>query len=468
MCIRDSTATIFEAILNRTPVPPVRLNPNLSAEFERIISKALEKDRELRYQNAADLRSDLKRLRRDFDSTRSTAGRAAEQAAEPQWDKGSDSQVVAGVLQRHRREVLAAVALLLVLLAAAGYGVYHLLHRPASPGTAGAPHENMQITRLTTRGNVRRAVISPDGKYVAYEADHGGEQSLWLRQVATDSNVQIVPPSRESFRGVAFSPDGTYVYFSRSAKNRPWVLYRVPALGGNAQEVIEDVDSPVTFSPDGSQFAFVRLSPAGDYLMVAKLDGSGARTLATFNKARGLWQGAPGWSPDGKAIVVSTRTINEMMQSELIAVSAEGGAEQRIPTPNWYDISQFAWLPGNDALVVVASQAPGPNASRQIWRLSYPAGVVSRVTNDLSDYSGVSLSRDGSSLVTVQSRCPPASGSPQEVMPPRRDGSAVQRETSTDLGAWIGCWTAELFMRRAPADRARSGSWTLTARIHGN
>jgi eukaryotic-like serine/threonine-protein kinase len=306
----QTSGAVFDAILHDTAVAPARLNPALPVELERIINKALEKDCELRYQNAADLRSDLKRLRRDFDSTRSTAGRAAEQAAEPQRDKGSDSQVVAGVLQRHRREVSAAVALLLVLLAAAGYGVYQLLHRPASPGTAGAPHENMQITRLTTRGNVRRAVISPDGKYVAYEADHGGEQSLWLRQVATDSNVQIVPPSRESFRGVAFSPDGTYVYFSQSAKNRPWVLFRVPALGGNAQEVIEDVDSSVTFSPGGSQFAFVRLSPVEDYLMVCKLDGSGARTLATFKRARGLWQGAPAWSPDGKAIVVSTRTTS--------------------------------------------------------------------------------------------------------------------------------------------------------------
>jgi eukaryotic-like serine/threonine-protein kinase len=399
-----STAAIFDGILNRAPVAAVRLNPESPAELERIITKSLEKDRDLRYQHAADLRSDLKRLRRDLDASRSAASRAPAQAAEPPRDRSSDSQVVAGVLQRHRRGVSAAAALFVVLLAAAGYGVYQLLHRPVPAAKISEPHENMQITRLTTSGIVRRAVISPDGKYVAYEADYGGEQSLWLRQAATNSNVQIVPPSGQSFRGVTFSPDGTFVYFSQSAKNRlPWVLYRVPALGGNPQEVIEDVDTPVTFSPDGSQFAFVRFSPAEDYLMAAKLDGSGARPLVTFKRPRHGTIGGPAWSPDGKVIVVSAYSDRRNQDPELIAVPAEGGTEQRIPTPANFDaISQVAWLPGNDALVLAATQ--GLTAPWQIWRLSYPTGVASRVTNDLSNYFGVSLSRDASSLVTVQTQ----------------------------------------------------------------
>jgi eukaryotic-like serine/threonine-protein kinase len=395
----DTSAALFDAILHEAPTAPVQLNPETPAALENIINKCMEKDRELRYRHASDIRSDLKRLRRDFDSTLPVASRAPEQASRPLPQQGSDSQMIAGVLQRHRKKALAVAAFLVAVFVGAGYGVYHLLRQPM-PVTVSAPQENMQITRLTTSGNVRRAVISPDGKYVAYEADYGGEQSLWLRQVATDSNVQIVPPAQESFRGVAFSPDGTFVYFSRVAKNRPWVLYRVPALGGNAQEVIEDVDSPVTFSPDGSQLAFVRFSPAEDFLMVTKVDGSGARPLATF-KWPHVAEGGPAWSPDGKVIVVSSQVMAGIWHAELIAVPADGGAELRIPSPsNWYDVSQVAWLPGNDDLVVTAAQ--GPTASHQIWRLSYPGGVATRVTNDLSDYSGVSLSRDASNLVTVQ------------------------------------------------------------------
>ena len=395
----ESAAEIHDAILNRAPVAAVRLNPKIPPELEGIIAKALEKDRDLRYSHAGDMRSDLKRLRRDFDSARPAANRAPEQASKPLPEQGSDSQVLADVLQRHRKKASAVAALLVAVFGGAGYGVYQLLRRPVPPVIVSAPRENMQITRLTTSGNVRRAVISPDGKYVAYEADYGGEQSLWLRQVATDSNVQIVPPAQESFRGVTFSPDGTFVYFSRVAKNRPWVLYRVPALGGNAQEVIEDVDSPVTFSPDGSQLAFVRFSPAEDFLMVAKVDGSGARPLATFKRPRTA-DGGPAWSPDGKVVVVSSHVMAGIWHAELIAVPAEGGAELRIPSPsNWFGVSQVAWLPGNDTLVVAAA---GPTADQQIWQLSYPTGVARRVTNDLSDYSGVSLSRDASNLVTVQ------------------------------------------------------------------
>jgi eukaryotic-like serine/threonine-protein kinase len=394
----DTSAALFDAILHEAPTAPVRLNPETPAALEHIINKCLEKDRELRYQHAVDIRTDLKRLRRDFDSTLPIARRPPEQA-KPLPEQGSDSHMIAGVLQRHREKTLAVAVFLAAVFAGAGYGVYQLLHKP-TPGTVSAPQENMQITRLTTSGNVRRAVISPDGKYVAYEADLGGEQSLWLRQVATDSNIQIVPPTQESFRGLAFSPDATFVYFSRVAKNRPWVLYRVPALGGDAKEVIENVDSPVTFSPDGSELAFVRFSPAEDFLMVTKVDGSGARPLATFKKPDDA-EGGPAWSPDGKVIVVSSKVMAGMWHAELIAVPAEGGAELRIPSPsNWYDVSQVAWLPDNDALVVTAAQ--GPTADHQIWRLSYPGGVASRVTNDLSDYSGVSLSRDASDLVTVQ------------------------------------------------------------------
>jgi DNA-binding winged helix-turn-helix (wHTH) protein len=117
----------------------------------------------------------------------------------------------------------------------------------------------VQITKLTDSGNAHEVAISPDGRYVIYSLSSGEKESLRLRQVATRSDVEILPPG-PGFHGLTFSPDGNYVYFVRSDANEPYFkyLYSVPLLGGPVRRMIADVDSPVTFSANGEQFAFER------------------------------------------------------------------------------------------------------------------------------------------------------------------------------------------------------------------
>jgi Tol biopolymer transport system component len=221
-----------------------------------------------------------------------------------------------------------------------------------------------------------------------------------VRQTATASNVQIMSPAEGNYYGTTFSRDGNYVYFTRGEKGASIAsLYQVPVLGGTAKKLIEDVDSAITFSPDGKRFVFVRHSQADSSLIVVNADGSGEQKLITSPQPDIFTQ--PAWSPDGKTIGAIMRKVTGGYRFELVAVQAADGSVTTVGVQRWISISGVAWLPDSSALILSArDQTPGANT--QIWELSYPQGKTRKITNDLNDYLGVSLSADGSSLVTVQ------------------------------------------------------------------
>jgi serine/threonine protein kinase len=273
----STSAEIFDGLLNRAPVPPLRLNPDIPAELERIINKSLEKEPGLRYQHAADLRSDLQRLRRDTESSRraspsaeiapvssgttpavlnaaQASGATAVSGSGPTQPARSSSSAVA-VAKQHKWGTGAIAITVVVVLAAAGYGVYSMLHRPGA-----APFQNFTVTQVTNSGKAALAAISPDGKYILSVLDDNGQQSLWLRNVPTASDTQIISPSPSTYRSLTFSPDGNYIYFrkAQNATNSDYNLYRSPVLGGTPQTVVHDIDSDVAFSPDGKRMAYAR------------------------------------------------------------------------------------------------------------------------------------------------------------------------------------------------------------------
>jgi eukaryotic-like serine/threonine-protein kinase len=278
----DTSAAIFNAILNKQPVAPVRLNPQLPQQLELIITKALEKDRNLRYQVASEMRTDLQRLKRDTDSTRRLPVPSAEPTntpADAQPLHTMSSSTAIAVAKRHKWGVLAGTIVALVLLGAAGLGVYSLLHRIAP-----MPFQNFTVTQITNSGKAALAAISPDGRYVVSVMQDGGLESQWLRNVPTGSDTQILSPSASHYESLTFSPDGNYVYF-RKARNLVQTyfdLYRAPVLGGTPQKIVSDVDSNTTFSPDAQRMAYARGNDPeiGKYrLLTAGLDGSNERIL---------------------------------------------------------------------------------------------------------------------------------------------------------------------------------------------
>jgi len=397
----ESSAMICEAIVNRAPVPVVRLNPDVPAKLEEIINKALEKDRDLRYQSAAEMRADLKRVRRDTSSERMQveAGSGTVAAAADSGKLSSSRLAAAPVQSPPARKglgkiVIAAIALIVLLGAFIGY---KLLSRPRALNL-----ENMQITKLTDSGKAALVAISPDGRYVVYVLREGEQQSLWMRHVATKSDVQVLAPDIVDFKGVTFSPDGNFIYYVRSDKTTEnySYLYQMPVLGGNARQLIKDIDSPVGFSPDGSQLVFMRGLPDAEAteLRIASADGSNDRLLARLPIYPVYIWGAS-WSPDGKTIAVSGLQSGKEVKWVLDLIRLADASVSTLYS-NTYVLGRPVWLPDGDSLLLAVG-VPKENRM-QLWQISSSKGEPRRFTNDLSNYGErLDITRDGKTLAAL-------------------------------------------------------------------
>jgi serine/threonine protein kinase/Tol biopolymer transport system component len=382
-----TSAAIFDAILHQAPVAPVRLNSAVPMELERIINKCMEKDRELRYGSAAELRTDLKRLKRDSDSGISRAQSAA--AATP---------ARAALRSNAKRAYvpIAGVALLAIATIVAAY--WFLSHAQQ------VPFQKISISKVTASGKADRAAISPDGRYVVHVMQENGKSSLWIRHVATNSNTQIVPPGAEPFAGLRFSPTGDYVFYVRNEPHNPYLrfLYRVPVLGGSPQQVLRDIDSNVTFSPDGQRIAFLRYNApeVGKFFLVQHSLMDGSEHTLDSGPADHAGRFAT-WSPDGRIVVSATRDKGEDLTT-LLAIDATTGKRTKLQTFPNAAISEPVWLPGGKGLLLLFAEMNVGARRRQIAYVPYPSGPITLLTHDANDYSDLSLDKSGTTIAAVQ------------------------------------------------------------------
>ena len=295
--------------------------------------------------------------------------------------------------------VTAGAIAALVVLGAAGFGAYSILHRAVS-----APFQNFGITQITNSNRAVVAAISPDAKYVLTVMSDKGLNSLWLRNVATGSDTQVVPPSA-TIPNVTFSPDGDYIYF-RKAENAiasDFNGYRAPVLGGTPKAVVHDLDSALAFSPDGRRMAYIRGNnpETGKYrLLDANLDGSDEKVLhiAPF----GFLPRWLTWSPNGKQIAYPEGQLGNALGGINLFDYDTG----KIRTLTFIDkaIWGMTWSPGGDCIFVIYQQK-GPNFNRrQIGYVSLADGELHSISRDTNSYSTLSLSADGKVLATVQQK----------------------------------------------------------------
>jgi eukaryotic-like serine/threonine-protein kinase len=405
----NTSGLITDAILHRAPVAPMRLNPDVPAELERIINRALDKDRDLRYQHASDVRSELKRLKRDADSDRRVAADrsdavpvsgATSSASGLTPARGSSATATSGTMVPvaaarpiWRNPWLLAAAAAVALIAALAIWKLRSSARSAGTTESGA----MQISQLTTTGDIGQGGISPDGRLVAYDRTQNGAVSLWMLQLATGSTAQISDLGTSAVvGGPRFSPDGNYLYFSTQALGAKATLYRVASLGGTPETLLDDVPVTISFSPDAKQFAFIREDHAKheSYLLTAEPDGSNVHIVATKKEPQAFWTTGPAWLPDGQHVAVVSRRSIEI-------VDLGTGTSAPLGNLNWSGIGRLSWRSNPDAIVFPGYEKVG-EFRLQLWEALYPSGQLRQISNDLNTYNNPGLTADGSRLVATQ------------------------------------------------------------------
>jgi eukaryotic-like serine/threonine-protein kinase len=404
--IGESAGGVFDAILHKQPTEVVRLNAAVPAELERIIGKAMEKDRDLRYHTAQDLRTDLKRLRRDTSSgklVQPDSGTADTVRTRGVASESSRFAVALSAKTSRNKWVSVGIAVGVVLLLGSAL-IYRKQFRRG--GLAEKGFHDLKITSLSSSGDVVSSQISPDGKYLAYVSSSRGKYSLWVRQIETASAVLVVPSTVDLLKDPTFSADGIYLNYEVFQRGRVHgSIYTIPTLGGTARLLIDPADSSVSFSPDGSQLAYTLFEEgAGDLkIMVANGDGSRGRLIAS-GKAVGIAVEFTGvrWSPDGKRLAFVQTDADDPggLAASVSEVDLATGKVSRMAGSRWRSIRGLTWLPDGSGLLLAALNKSG--SPDQLWLVAYPGGERRRLSNDLMTYESVSVSADGKSIIGTQ------------------------------------------------------------------
>jgi serine/threonine protein kinase/sugar lactone lactonase YvrE len=420
---------VIVAITDKEPAPLSRHLNDVPEALEWIVTKALTKDRDDRYQTAREILTDLRRLKQRIE-----AGVEMERSIPPSTISGghsatdtltlgstigpspktttqqpgsptvSSAEYIASSVRSHKLVWVLGLFTVVAVIA----GAFWLWTKSKNNSTT-KPFEKVRFTQLTNTGRATIATISPDGRYVVHVVSDGVQSSLWVRQTATSSNVQIVPPSETRYVGMTFSLDGNYIYYVVYEKNAAvGYVYQIPVLGGTPRKIIEDVDTPITFSGDGKRFAWIRNYPrSGETsLFVANTDGTGEQKIASLQRPERFQAGAafgPSWSAtDDLVACPAAGPENGIDLGRLVIVNIKTGSRTEATSHRWPFLTEAVWLPNGKGIILVGQEVQsGPI---QLWHLRYPTGEVERITNDLNNYNGVSISADGRTIATVQSQ----------------------------------------------------------------
>ena len=445
----ETTSDVLAAILRSHP--PDMEPYGVPIELEHIVSKALRKDRDERYQNIRDMLIDLKDLSRELDlesrsgrvSLRNTGGRGlAPTTAEITQQPVSTAEVIGPAthsisdlvisqFRLHPKGMTAGIAVLILALAAGVFGFKLWYDRPA----AAHSFEKMKLSKLVTfaNNNGTTLAVSPDGKYVSYVESEGKLQGLWVRHIGTGSNVEIVPKADVEYGGISYSKDGDFVYFGQRQRGEDTSVYRVAALGGPVKKVVAGADAPIGFSPNGSKIVFSRRDKE---VWIANLDGTEPKLISTAPE--GQLFTAISWSPDLNEVIAAGYSTADA-NTYIFRISVADGSITPFGNTPWFSINAIAFDPAGDGLYLSGRDIESQRM--QIWRVAYPDGAISRVTNDLSNYEGISVSGDGKSLATVQSTYA------ANIYVRENGKNGVERKVTSDVGRDNGlsgvAWTPD-------------------------
>ena len=417
----ETMTDILANIIHKEPIPISEYVTEAPAELQRIIKKTLRKDREERYQTAKDFTLDIKTLHREVENSGNIGfltGQHSVVASDTVGIKKYDSDEAKTLIHHTTSADLAkqtatnetnayhsqklkkrnswlpfGIISLAVLILAGAW-----LIRPSSFLQSTVSLDSLEISNVEGGDKAFSPAISPDGKYLGYVNYEDGKKSLAVKQIATGSTVQIVPPlDNGGFLQPVFSPDGNYIYYVVADKGIG-TLYQVPSLGGTSKKIVQDVDAKVAVSPDGNKIAFRRrnIEDGIESIFIINNDGTDEQLFITSKdlNIKGLYEIA--WNPNGRDLLVACIgdfLIDELIKSKLLLISLKDKSVKPFGEREWFNASSFNWTKDSSSILMLAKSSD--QEPSQVWQVSFPDGIESkRITNDSSGYEQMSFARE--------------------------------------------------------------------------
>jgi eukaryotic-like serine/threonine-protein kinase len=472
----STTAVILDAILNKPPIPARQLNASLPAKLEEIVNKALEKDLDLRYQHASDIRTDLKRLKRDQERTgrlepvvrgETSSGQLESQTTSPldaaadsaiPKESSSDSAIVAALVKRHKKAVIATVAVGLL----AGVAWFLLGRSPAPPVPGPVELTQIRLTFNSSENAVVSDAISPDGKYLAYSDPAG----IHVKLLSTGEE-RLVPkpagvPANAGWEVDSWFPDDAQLLADTWEMARRSSIWTVSLLGESAHELRERAVGAKA-SPDGTRIVFAPVVGGGDNREIWVMDGQGQNPEKVFALGTDEFLRDVTWSPDGQRVAFIKGGGAADGRHYSIETCDLKGTNRTVvlSSPRLY-FGSVCWLP-DGRIVYTRQESPGLDDTN-LWQIGVnargtPAGQPKRVTQWAgSNIWGLQASGDGKRLVfrknTYQNQIylGELAASGTRMNPPRR----LTNDEANDLPyAWMPDGKTILF------NSNRNGTWGI-------
>ncbi len=312
--------------------------------------------------------------------------------------------IPAAARARSKRSYLSIAGASLLVASAALFGLWVSRNGTiASTRLAPILSNQFRSEKISNSGRTH-AVVTPDGKYVAYTNESGGRESIWLRQLETGENIQIVPPADGPYVGLAISHDGNSLYFVRrqvAADRTSSTIYRVMTFGGIPVKIAEKTEGWISLSPDDKQISFVRCNyEENDFCSLFAINSDGSSERELLRRKRPFTISDNQFSPDGKSIAfASGQSWSGGSDYRLMSIDLSSGTEKPIAAKSFFEIRNLKWLPDGSGLLITALE--NLDHRMKIWQVDAASGAAQPLTKDATDYIALSLDRAADKMVAI-------------------------------------------------------------------
>jgi serine/threonine protein kinase/Tol biopolymer transport system component len=387
-----TSGAIFNAILNMTPLPPARINHEIPTKLDDIINRALEKDRDLRYQSAAELRSELKRLKRDTDSGRSRAAGPDSTSASAKPSPSAPSSSAAILLGEARKDKrILALAFLGVFLFTAALATY-LYVRATRTAAESDSSKWEQLTFFTDAAVYPE--LSPDGRMMTFIRGKGTfltPGDVYVKMLPSGEPVQLTHDKLLKL-SPTFFPDGTRIVYGTAD---PWDAWEVPVLGGEPRLILRNASS-LTWIEGGKRLLFSEIK-SGLHMGVVTTDEGRGQSRDVYLPVGDRSMAHHSYlSPDGKWVLVASQMDETAGRVQCRVVPFEGSGTEKLVGPAGATCSTGAWSPDGNWIYLSTNQG----GRFHIWRQRFPGGEPEQVTSGPTEEEGIAMARDGRSFLT--------------------------------------------------------------------